>query len=223
MTKKNFTTIIFTLSIIFLPFLSLNAKVNIDSNSLKILEMGKVSEFIGDVRITSEELYITADRAISREDKDIIEVSGNVYVKYSSTTWNLEGWCERLKVLSENNIMIMDENSRTIYRTTDLDNNEEVEIFADHVKMDYSENQHAFFEGNVKADNSKLNVLSDNAFYSKKKEMIEFTGNPRAVSNIEDFKSEYSGDKILMRINTEEVNLSGNAHTKVEFKNGLKM
>lgn len=221
--KNNLVKIILTLCFTFLSFLSLSAKVNIDSDSLTILEMGKVSEFIGNVCITSDDMYITADKAVSREDKGIIEVSGNVYVKYSSTTWNLEGWCGRLKVLSENNIMIMDDNARTIYRTTDFENNEEVEIFADHVKMDYSDNQHAFFEGNVKADNTSLNVFSDKAFYSKKKEIIEFTGNPKAVSNIENYKSEYSGDKIVMRINTEEVNLSGNAHSKVAFKNGLKM
>ena len=75
--------ILFIISFTFLIFNLSFAKVNIDSTSLNILERGAVTEFVGDVHITSDNFVITAERAVSSKESGVIKAYGNVYINYS--------------------------------------------------------------------------------------------------------------------------------------------
>lgn len=208
--------LLFSLLFIFVNY-SL-ARVNINSSSLKILERGKVSVFIGDVHITAPNLVVTARKAVSREQEGIIEAEGDVYVKYSSTTWNIEAWCRELKIISEAQSLIMTGNAKAIYGSDDSSSNDVTEVYADRIEFNYSGRQEASFEGNVRVERNKMTVFSNKAFYSKKDERIEFTDSPKAVSLAGGVKSEYSGDSISLFIEDEKIKISGSAHAVVFHK-----
>ncbi len=204
------TTIIF----LFLIYNCSLAKINIDSEEVLLLERGRVTEFIGDVRITASNFTVTAQRAVSKKQEGIIKVDGNVYIKYSSSTFNTEGWCSELEIIIGEENYIMTGDVKTIYIT---DDNDMTEIYTDKVTFDYSLNQKALFEGNVKAKRKDLTVSSGKALYLRKDRRIEFTDLPEAVSTTQDVRTEYAGDSIVLFMDDEKVKISGSAHIVVHL------
>jgi lipopolysaccharide export system protein LptA len=189
------------------------------------LNKGRINEFVGDVKITSDDFIVTSDKAVSDKKTGIIEATDNVYIKYSSDTWNVEGWCDEVKIFPDKNIFIMTGSVKTVYRQANSDTNEEdqAEVFSDSVKFDYSPEQEAFFNGNVKVIKEKMEVVSREAFYSKKSGMIEFKGEPKAVNRSDEFRSECRGDIIRFFMGEEKVDIKGRAHTRIYSKDDFKM
>ncbi len=198
------------------------AKINIDSKSVKLLNQGTVTEFIDNVCIKSPEFLVTSDRAVSRKQDDMVEASGNVYIKYSSDTWNVEGWCRELEMNNKEQFFILKGDVKAIYKI-DGSTEDVTEVYADRMKFNYSEDQKAFFTGHVRAVREAVTVLSEKAFYSRPAGKIEFTHFPTAVSMSDDVKTEYAGDIISMFMEDKNIRISGNTHTRVIFKDELKM
>ena len=94
---------------------------------------------------------------------------------------------------------------------------------AENTVVIYSSDQEAFFYGNVKTKKSEITVLSDEAYFSMKKEIMEFKGSPRALSLREDVKTDYSGDIIMLYYGEEKIKILGSAHTKVSFRDEPRM
>ena len=71
----------------------------------------------------------------------------------------------------------------------------------------------------MKAVREGITVNSGRAFYSQYTDMIEFTQDPVARSATETVNSVYSGDVIDLYTEVKRIRITGNANTKVFFKN----
>ncbi|MFH1414716.1 MAG: LptA/OstA family protein [Elusimicrobiota bacterium] len=199
------------------------AKINIDSKSVKFLERGNITEFIGDVFITEENMDMTADRAVSNKKEGTVEAAGNVHMNYSSSTWNVEAWCDNIMIITENKKYILTGNVRTIHKTQEGDTIDVTEISADRIIMENAVDRRIIFEDNVRTKRQDITVMSDRAVYSRDDDRIDFTGSPSAESIFEDTAAEYSGDVITVFLDEERIRITGRAHTRIYKEDDIEM
>ena len=193
------------------------AKVDIQSDSLRILQRGEVNQFTGNVVIVSDNIRVNAKKAVSRKNESIVEATGDVFVTYSSGTWKVESWCSSLKIMLDEEKFEMTGDVRSDYR--EAGSTVSTLMNADKATFYYGGEQKAFFEGSVKAVREGITVNSGRAFYSQYIDMIEFTQDPVARSATETLTSVYSGDIINLYTEVKRIKITGNANTKVFFKN----
>lgn len=211
------------LCMVVLFFSQAESKIRFSSDQSKIIDQGLATELSGNVKIVAPNIYISSEKAISKKNRSVIESKKNVYIKYSSDTWNLEGWCDNLIYLSENNMFTMTGNVKTKYITIEDGIENVVEIYADEIIIDNSPAKKIIFNNNVKIERNGIFVNSSKAVYYRGEDIIKFTGDPKAYSTGKDVSTEYSGTQIDLFIKEEKIKVKGNAYSRIRFKDELKM
>ncbi|MGM0441599.1 MAG: LptA/OstA family protein [Elusimicrobiota bacterium] len=194
------------------------AAIDIESSSMDILKKGQVTEFTGNVIITGENYRIKADKAVSYREKNRVEATGNIRVEYSTKTAKLEGWCDKVIINQVEKDINLYRNVKTVYRSRNSNENRRVEILARRAFINYSEGLTAVYEKNVEVKTENTRITADTARYSRKDGVLQFAGNaaqPRAVTETEEFKSVYRGDKLKYYINKGHLEIDGKAHTRI--------
>jgi lipopolysaccharide export system protein LptA len=194
------------------------AKMNITSDSMNILKKGKVQEFLGNVKVRGPGFNVTARKAVSDEEKNIITAKQDVEITYSSGTWNICGRCDSLKMEAANETFFMHGNVKTVYAS----DTGSATVHADIAVIDYSQDRKARFSGRVNVETGNISVSSGKAIYFKNSETIEFSDSPVAHSIFDGAKTEYSGKVMKVFLKEEKIAVQDNARARVEI-NGSQL
>lgn len=190
-------------------------KLNINSDSMNILEKGKVSEFVGNVVVSGSGFNVTAQKAISDENTGIIKAHNTVKIIYTSGTWRMNGWCDNLEIDPGSEKLFMEGKVKTIYTPMEVEQDTSTVIYADKVWIDYSEKQEALFTGRVIVERNSMSVYSGRARYLNNEQKIEFLDSPRGESFLNNTRTEYSGDNMSVFMKGEIISINGRAHTRI--------
>ncbi|MBN2406428.1 MAG: hypothetical protein JXJ19_01915 [Elusimicrobia bacterium] len=210
---------VLSIFIIFAFCAGLYASVNFSSRTSRLLERGTVTELLGNVRIDSPGIILTADRALSNNNTGVVEAHSKIEVFLSSDTWNVHSNCEEVVADINRKNITMKKNVKTVFRSMEMtEESESIIIYADEATADYAEDKRAVFTGNVEAHKEDIKIFADKAEYSRTEGSIIFSGNPHAVSMDPENASEYRGDIISVSIDDEKMEIRGNANAAVFLK-----
>ena len=216
MTAKGFLVFL----LLFSAFGPASARVTIDSDTLTIIERGRLNEFTGNVRIRGDGFSVDSAKAVSDRQTGIITASGDVFIKYSTDTFNLEGWCSEARIDDERKKFYLYSDVKTVYAREDGDS---AVMYADAAEVEYAAPRRAVYTGSVILETGEVRVDSERSVYSEETRSIVFTGSPTAVSRTGDTVSEYSGRVIRVHLDDERISVEGEARTRVWLENESQM
>ena len=198
-------------------------KFEVESNSLKLIDKGERTEFIGDVVMTRGKMRIKSDKVISSKKTDLLEASGKVEMNYSSDTVKVSSRCRRLTVdQGTRKIRLFDDVKARITETLP----EEVraaDVVSSGLEVDYAGTDiEAYFNGDVKMTSEEIEVNSEKAVYSKKAGTVVFSGAPSARTYNDKHQAGYSGEIMSVSVSEMSFSIKGNATARIRVY-GTKM
>ncbi|MFW6134873.1 MAG: hypothetical protein ACOC5R_04795 [Elusimicrobiota bacterium] len=189
-------------------------EVKITSDSMDLVGRGNITEFYGNVKLKGENFVINSEKAVSDKSKGVIKASGDVDLKYTSSTWRITGSCRQIFVETETKEITMEKDVNTEYISYDTGENP-VYVSCDKVLIKSAGKKRAEFKGNVNAKRSNIEIESGQGVYYQDEKRIEFTDKPFARGIFDSSETIYNGEIIQIDLNKNRVEIKNNVHARV--------
>ena len=173
--------IIFVISIdISFAFKNTDEDVSIDGDRMEMLEKGRVTRFIGNVKLKQGSKSITSNKMTKYEDRDYIVAEGKVRIMDTSRDdERVEGFCDKINYDLGKEYGLMTGSPKLVrFDFEEPENN--MEITGNVIKI-FAEEKKILVEGEARVIQKEKDFSSDNMTLLMDEERIILEGNVKTV------------------------------------------
>ena len=197
--------------------LGLAAKPNIilESDRMEKLNQGEIICFYGNVRLKRDNAVVESDIMKNYKAKNLIIAEENV--RFRDTTEKGEvitGSCQKMRYYVDKNYGEL-AGSPVLHYVNKNNPQDKVDVRGDKIKI-FIESEVAEIEGNVRIVFRNLISQSNFGTYKKDSNQIILTGDPHVFEKTDQTQSEYSGDRIILFVSEDKVQIESNVRVKIE-------
>ena len=193
------------------------AKPNIvlESDRMEKLDKGDIICFYGNVRFKRDKAVVESGIMKNYKKKNLIIAEENVRFRDIIENGDvITGSCQKMRYYTDKNYgeLIGSPVLHYINKNNPQDN---VDIRGDRIKI-FVDDEFAEIEGNVRIVFRNLISQSNFGTYKKDSNQIILTGDPHVFEKTDQTQSEYSGDRIILFVSEDKVQIESNVRVKIE-------
>ncbi len=177
----------------------------VTSDRMEVAKKGRAAVFIGNVKLTKEDVTVMSDRMESHEEEDFLLATGSVHgVDFSGEGEKTEVFCERAEYNRDVSMGVFTGKPRVV-KTDVEDESESIDISGDRIEM-FKEEKRGSVKGNVVVKQGDISAASDLLDYDSELDRIILSkGEPIIHQSSEDVEAEYTAGRITMLVDDKVI------------------
>ncbi len=187
----------------------------LESDRMEKLNQGEIICFYGNVRFKRDNAVVESDIMKNYKEKNLIIAEENV--RFRDTTEKGEvitGSCQKMRYYTNKNYGELT-GSPVLHYVSKNNPQDKVDVRGDKIKI-FVEGEIAVIEGNVRIVFRDITSQSNFGTYKKDLDQIILTGDPHVFEKTDQTQSEYSGDKIILFVSEDKIQIENNVRVTIE-------
>jgi len=187
----------------------------LESDRMEKLNQGEIICFYGNVRLKRENTIIESNIMKNYEEKNLIEAEENVRFHDTSERGEvITGSCDRMRYYTDENYGELI-GSAVLRYGDEKKPQDKIDVKGDKIEI-FINDEIAKIEGNVRIEFRNLVSESKYGIYKKGLNQIILLGDPRVFEKTPETQSEYSGDKIILFVSEDKIQIENNVRVTIE-------